>query len=53
MTVHVGGRRATKTEAAYRIVYVNDSLGLDQPKGARTCTAKVTLLPDITTRITR
>src|SRR5262245_17148810 len=37
----------TKTEVAYRNVYPKDSIGFDQPEGARRCTAWVKLLPDV------
>ena len=40
-----------RTQTAYRTVYVNDSIGFDQPANARRCIARVTLLPDIQTRI--
>jgi hypothetical protein len=46
-----GWRRTTTTQTAYRIVYVNDSIGFDQPKGARRCLATVKLVPDIQTKI--
>ena len=38
-------------QVAYRDVMVNDSIGLDQPRGALRCSASVTLRPDLQTKI--
>lgn len=41
----------SQTQIAYRDVPVNDSIGLDQPRGAMRCSASVTLRPDVQTKI--
>lgn len=41
----------SQTQIAYRDVAVNDSIGLDQPRGAMRCSASVTLRPDVQTKI--
>lgn len=41
----------SQTQIAYRDVAVNDSIGLDQPRGAQRCTASVVLRPDVQTTI--
>ena len=45
--------RRVSAQTAYRTVYVNDSIGFDQPRGARFCAATVKLMPDIRAKIVR
>ncbi len=40
-----------QAHTAYRTVYVNDSIGFDQMKDAYRCIAKVTLRPDVETKV--
>lgn len=44
-------RVASQTQIAYRDVQANDSIGFDQPRGVYRCSAKVTLRPDIQTKV--
>lgn len=46
-------RVKSQTQIAYRDVLVNDSIGLDQPRGVYRCSAMVTLRPDIQTKLIR
>jgi hypothetical protein len=53
VTYLIGIRRIAKSETAYRDVMVNDSIGFDQPRGARSCRALVSLPRIDATRLVR